>query len=77
MKTKILFLAVALLALSASLQAQPKKVLFIGNSYTEVNNLPLLVQQVSESAGDRLEYQSNTPGGCRFLQHEGTAADTV
>lgn len=69
MKTKILFLAVALLALSASLLAQPKKVLFIGNSYTEVNNLPLLVQQVSESAGDRLEYQSNTPGGCRFLQH--------
>ncbi len=69
MKTKILFLAVALLALSASLQAQPKKVLFIGNSYTEVNNLPRLVQLVSESAGDRLEYQSNTPGGCTFQQH--------
>ena len=44
-------------------------VLFVGNSYTEVNNLPLMVQQVAESMGDRLSWQSNTPGGCTFSQH--------
>ena len=59
-------LIVAALALSAQ---EPKKVLFIGNSYTEVNNLPLLVQKVSESVGCRIEYASNTPGGCTFEQH--------
>ena len=55
-----------LLPLSAQ---EMKRVLFVGNSYTEVNDLPLLVQQVAQSAGNRLEYQSNTPGGCTFSQH--------
>ena len=50
-------------------QGEHKRVLFIGNSYTEVNNLPQLVQRAAESAGDMLEYQSNTPGGCTFAQH--------
>ncbi|MBQ6069847.1 MAG: T9SS type A sorting domain-containing protein [Bacteroidales bacterium] len=50
-------------------QGEHKRVLFVGNSYTEVNNLPLMVQRVAESAGSVLEYQSNTPGGCRFSQH--------
>ena len=50
-------------------QGERKRVLFIGNSYTDVNNLPQLVQRVAESVGDALEYQSNTPGGCTFQQH--------
>lgn len=62
-------LALALLALSLSAQGTSKNVLFIGNSYTEVNNLPMLVQQVAQSMGDQLTYQSNTPGGCTFMQH--------
>lgn len=48
---------------------QGVNVLFIGNSYTEVNNLPLMVQEVAASMGDQLIYQSNTPGGCTFSQH--------
>ncbi len=48
---------------------QNLNVLFIGNSYTGVNNLPQLVQQVTESAGDELTYNSNTPGGCTFSGH--------
>ena len=44
-------------------------VLFVGNSYTEVNNLPLMVQQVAQSMGETLVFQSNTPGGCTFRQH--------
>lgn len=68
MKKKLLIVALVLFALAANAQ-ETKRVLFIGNSYTDVNNLPLLVQRVSESAGNMIEYQSNTPGGCTFQQH--------
>ena len=72
---KVLLLALVILNSQFSIlnslyaQGEHKRVLFIGNSYTEVNNLPQLVQRVAESAGDALEYQSNTPGGCTFAQH--------
>lgn len=46
-----------------------KKVLFLGNSYTAANNLPLLVQDMATSTGDILIYDSHTPGGYRFLNH--------
>ena len=48
---------------------QSKHVLFIGNSYTEVNNLPQMVADVASSMGDTLTYEANTPGGCTFGQH--------
>lgn len=48
---------------------QTVNALFIGNSYTEVNNLPQMVQQVAASMGDQLNWQSNTPGGCSFSLH--------
>lgn len=50
---------------------QRVKALFVGNSYTSVNDLPQMVQQVAASMGDELIYQSNTPGGCTFSQHCG------
>lgn len=43
--------------------------LFIGNSYTSVNNLPQMVQAVAASCGDTVTYRSSTPGGCTFRQH--------
>lgn len=43
--------------------------MFIGNSYTNVNNLPSLIQQMGYSTGDTITYQANTPGGCTFGQH--------
>ncbi len=49
--------------------AQEPNVLFIGNSYTEVNNLPQMVSEVARSMGDNISYASNTPGGCVFQQH--------
>ena len=76
---KIVFI-VMLLVLCSCVEAQDevKKVLFVGNSYTEVNNLPLLVKKVSESAGYRIEYSSNTPGGCTFAQHcENASMDLI
>ncbi len=69
MKKTIVLSFILCLTFLASAQDSAKCVLFIGNSYTEVNNLPLMVQQAAESAGQRLDFQSNTPGGCTFQQH--------
>lgn len=56
--------------LDSSVHAQQRKrVLFIGNSYTQVNNLPRMVAEVAASMGDTLSYGENTPGGCTFNQH--------
>jgi len=46
-----------------------KNVLFLGNSYTYYNNLPLLVQQAANSVGDTFTYDTNTPGGYRLKGH--------
>jgi hypothetical protein len=45
------------------------RALFIGNSYMGVNNLPQMVQDLSNSLGDVLIYDSNTPGGQTFQMH--------
>lgn len=64
-----LFLFLSLLAYSQT----EKKVLFIGNSYTGVNNLPLMVKNMTESAGDVLVYDANTPGGTTLQSHSTNA----
>ncbi len=51
------------------LLAQQKSVLFIGNSYTAVNNLPSLTSQLATSLGDSLIIGSNTPGGYTLQGH--------
>lgn len=58
------------------LYAQPKKVLFIGNSYTFYNDLPQLVKSAAESTGDSLIVDNHTPGGARFLNHANSATAT-
>jgi hypothetical protein len=45
------------------------RVLFLGNSYTSVNNLPQLVRDVALSAGDNLVYDSNAPGSYQLEDH--------
>lgn len=50
-----------------------KNVLFIGNSYTSVNNLPSLTQNLATSLGDVLTVDSNTPGGQTFNGHSTNA----
>ena len=61
-----LFLAFSVRALFA--QEYPR-VLFIGNSYTQANNLPQMVADIAQSMGEGMEYRSNTPGGCIFEMH--------
>jgi len=64
-------LLILLTTLSTSqLNAQlSHKVLFLGNSYTGVNNLPQLVHDVALSAGDTLLFDSHTPGGYQLISH--------
>lgn len=58
------------------ISAQTKSVLFIGNSYTAVNNLPETVKQLALSKGDTMTYEASTPGAYTFLQHT-TYATTI
>lgn len=53
-----------------------KRVLFIGNSYTAVNNLPELVARFAASAGDSVFTAMSTPGGFTFQAHS-TYAPTL
>ena len=50
-----------------------KEVLFIGNSYTYVNDLPNLVKEIALSFGDTLIHDSSTPGGANFNGHSSSA----
>lgn len=51
---KKLLLIICVIFCIGTTKAQGTKALFIGNSYTGVNNLPLLVQNVALSLGDTL-----------------------
>lgn len=70
---KNLLLAGALLSGISANAGQNVKALFLGNSYTAVNNLPQMVASVALSAGDTLVFQSNVPGGTTLRQHSTNA----
>jgi hypothetical protein len=47
----------------------PMKVLFIGNSYTSVNDLPALLAALAEAGGQKIETDQHLPGAFTFEQH--------
>lgn len=53
--------------------AQEYRILFLGNSYTEYNNLPQLIQQMAQSTGNQMIFDKNTPGGYTLKQHSTNA----
>lgn len=53
--------------------SQTKRVLFLGNSYTEYFNLPQLLVNVSQSTNDVLVVDSHTPGGYTLQGHNSNA----
>ena len=67
-KSLLLIWILALCGMPLFAQVHPR-VLFVGNSYTQVNNLPQLVSDITLSMGDTMTYASNTPGGCTFEMH--------
>ena len=50
-------------------QSITKRALFLGNSYTYVNNLPQMVEDAASSTGDILLFDSNTPGSYTLQGH--------
>ncbi len=54
---------------------ETQRVLFIGNSYTASNDLPVMVSNVLSDNGIDLEIESITPGGTTLSQH--AASPTV
>lgn len=59
----------ACIAVVHTAYAKKARVLFIGNSYTYVNNLPQIVADVAASAGDTLVYDMSAQGGFTLSQH--------
>ena len=66
---KILLLFIASLLPYLIFSQTVRRVLFLGNSYTFVNDLPQLTANFSQAAGDSLIFDSNTPGGYSLQQH--------
>jgi hypothetical protein len=69
MKKSILSLTLLFVSIGKFVAQDTLNVLFIGNSYTSVNNLPLLVKNLSTSAGKTLNIDSNMPGGFPLSSH--------
>lgn len=66
---KVLLIFFSFFLFLIEIHAQSCNVLFIGNSYTYVNNLPDMVSQMYAASGDSFEYTMSAPGGCTFQQH--------
>lgn len=62
-----------LLAIPLCITAQTR-VLFLGNSYTAVNDLPGVFDSLSTQGGETVVTSSVTPGGFTFQQHVSNAA---
>lgn len=54
------------LLMSTFTHAEKRKILFLGNSYTYVNDLPNTLKQLALSLGDTLDIDSYCPGGASF-----------
>ncbi len=57
------------LAVTGPLAAATLRVLFLGNSLTEGNNVPALVQAMARLQGVELQYLALTPGGYAIEDH--------
>ena len=55
-----IFLLITLLVVVENTESL--KVLFIGNSYTYVNDVPAMVKELATSAGENLDYDQHTEG---------------
>ena len=73
MKTKLLFLSSLLLILNTAYVQDSKKALFLGNSYTYYNNLPVLIESLATANGDLFVHDKNTPGGHTLQAHSTNA----
>ncbi len=73
---KILATALIMMMGTAAWAADTARVLFIGNSYTYVNDLPLMLKNLAVSNGDVVIYDGHLIGGYTLQQHS-TNATTI
>lgn len=73
---KKIYSAFLLICLISNVPAQTTSVLFIGNSYTYVNNLPQTFADLALSKGDSVIFDSSAPGSYTFQLHS-TNATTI
>lgn len=66
---KSIFLIVGLFGCVMAKGQDSISVLWIGNSYTYVNDLPEMLNQLTFSLGDKLSFDSKTNGGYTFQNH--------
>lgn len=52
-------------------QPAARQILMIGNSLTYVNDVNLLVQQIAQSAGEKVQVERSTLGGATLQEHVG------
>lgn len=69
MVKKLLYCIVLFCVCNAAFAGDTLRVLFIGNSYTDVNNLPQVVSKLASAGGDSLFYEMSVPGGQTLEQH--------
>lgn len=71
MKLKLPLVVLALFFLSISLKAQTpqKKILFVGNSITYFNDMPVLFRDIANNKGKNVATQMYAIGGSGFVNH--------
>jgi len=68
MKKTIKYFALLFISLNTFSQTT-KRALFLGNSYTYVNNLPQITADIANNMSDSLIFDSNCPGGYTLQGH--------
>lgn len=69
MRSRKLIIFILLTFQIGLVSAQKLNVLFLGNSYTQVNNLPSTLVNLAQDTLHSMRVESNTPGGCTFELH--------
>jgi hypothetical protein len=65
----LLFIITIFSTLISNGQQKQLKVLFVGNSYTYVNNLPQIVSLISDSTNTKLITRKSVVGGAKLYEH--------
>lgn len=60
---------VANISLTMAQKVEPMNILFIGNSYTHMNNMPSIFEKLAVKAGKNVYVEKNTRSGASFKVH--------
>lgn len=65
----LFFFSTYIYAASEPARAEPIKILFIGNSYTHMNDMPLIFERIAKAAGKEVKVEKNTRSGASLRIH--------